>query len=72
MVVGSPNYDKAVDLLRRLGAKVQARNVSASPPLKWFLSVWGYDLVRAGGGLIGLSNSLASTDGSRALHINSI
>jgi hypothetical protein len=72
MVAGTANYDKAVNSLRRLGAKVQATNVSASRPLAWFLSVFGYDLPKAGGGLIGLSNSLASTDGSRALHINSI
>lgn len=72
MVTGTANYDKAVDSLRRLGAKVQAANVSASPPLGWFISKCGYDLVKAGGGLIGLSNSLAAVDGSRALHINSI
>jgi hypothetical protein len=71
MVAGA-KHDKAADSLRRLGAKVQAANVSASRPLAWFLSVFGYDLPKAGGGLIALSNSLASTDGSRALHTNSI
>jgi hypothetical protein len=72
MVASTANYDTAVVSLRRLGAKVQATNVSASPPLQWFLSVRGYDLVKAGRGLIGLSNSLASTDGSRAHHMNRI
>ena len=76
MVEHKANYDKAVESLRRLGAKVQATNVSVSSlpfvPLRWFLSKQGYDLVRAGRGLIGLSNSLASTDDSRAHHINSI
>jgi hypothetical protein len=64
--------DKTVESLRRLGARVQATDVSASRPLKWFLRVRGYDLVKAGRSLIGLSNSLASTDGSRALFIDSI
>lgn len=72
MVAGTANYDKAVDSIRRLGAKVQATNVSLWLPLRWFLSIFRYDLAKAGGGLIALSNSLASTDGSRALHINSI
>ncbi len=70
MVAGTASYDKAVDSLRRLGAQVQA--TGASHPIAWLLSVLGYDLVKAGGGLIGLSNSLASTDGSRALHIDRI
>jgi hypothetical protein len=72
MVTDTPAYDKAVDSLRRLGARVQAANVSASKPLRWFLSRAGYDLHKAGGGLIGLSNSLITTDGSRALQTNSI
>jgi hypothetical protein len=78
MVEDTANYDKAVQSLRRPGAKVQAVNVSVSSlpfvllPLRWFLSMQGYDLLRAGRGLIGLSNSLALTDGSRALHIDSI
>jgi len=76
MAEGTANYDKAVESLRRLGAKVQATNVSVSSlpfvPLGWFLSMQGYDLVRAGRGLIGLSNSLTKTNGSRAHHINSI
>ncbi len=79
MVEGKPDFDKAVELLRRLGAKVQAMNenvsVSSLPlvylPLRWFLSKQGYDLRRAGRGLIGLSNSLASHD-SRAPHTSSI
>lgn len=64
--------DKAQESLRRLGAKVHATNdvttwlplpwhatnVIASLPLRWYLSKTGYDLVKAGGGLIGLSNSM--------------
>lgn len=72
MVVHTTDYDKAVDALRRLGAKVQAMNVTDSRALRMFLRVRGYDLAKAGGGLIGLSNSLAKDDGSRALHRNSI
>ena len=71
MVAGTPNHDKAVESLRRLGAKVQAMNanvsVSSLPfvflPLRWFLSMQRYDLRRAGRGLVGLSNSLATEDG---------
>jgi Na+-driven multidrug efflux pump len=74
MVAGTADHLKAVESLRRLGAKVQAmdENVSISSlwlvflPLRWFLSKQGYDLRRAGRGLIGLSNSLALTDGGRA------
>jgi hypothetical protein len=59
MAAGTSAYDKAEDSLRRLGAKVHATNVTASLPLRWYLSKAGYDLVKAGGGLIGLCNSLA-------------
>lgn len=38
MVEHTANYNKAVELLRRLGAKMQATNVSASLLLRWFLS----------------------------------
>jgi hypothetical protein len=38
MVAGTPVYDKAVDSLRRLGAKVQATNITASGPIRWYLS----------------------------------
>ena len=68
---GEAAHDNAVDSLRRLAAKVQATYVIASPPLRWFLSVRGYDLVKAGSGLFGLSGSLTSNDGSRAVHRNS-
>src|SRR5271166_1654325 len=66
------SYNKAIDELRRLGAKMQAMNVSATPPLRWFLSKYrGYDLATAGKNLIGLSNALDDYD-SRALHVNKI
>jgi hypothetical protein len=51
MVAGTSDYDKAVDSLRRLGAKVQATNITALPLLRRCLSNAGYDLVKAGGGL---------------------
>lgn len=63
-------YDSAVESLRRLGAKMQATNATATSPLRWFLSQQGYDLVGAGTNLIGLSNSLAKPD--RANHIDKI
>src|SRR5271157_5308798 len=70
MVEHTANYEKAFESLRRLGARVQAMNetLSASSlpfflPLRWLLSKQGYDLRRAGRGLIGLSNSLATEDG---------
>lgn len=80
MVAGTADHLKAVESLRRLGAKVQAmnENVSISSlwlvflPLRWFLSKQGYDLRRAGRGLIGLSNSLALTDGGSAHETKSI
>jgi len=62
MVANTPIYDKAVDSLRRLGAKVQTTNITAFGPLRWYLSFRGYDLPQAGGGLMGLSNSLAEED----------
>jgi hypothetical protein len=64
--------DKAVDSLRRLAAKVLATEATAWFLLRRFLSMRGYDLVKAGGGLIGLSNCLSSTDGTRAVYRNSI
>lgn len=71
MTTGTPNHDKAIESLRRLGARVQATNVSAQPLLRWFLSKRGYDLVVAGRALIGLSNSLEIIDG-RSRCINRI
>ena len=62
-------YEKAVESLRRLGAKMQAMDVSAQPP-RWFLSLLGFDLATAGRNLIGLSNAL--TDDGRVLHVDKI
>ena len=69
-----PAYEKAVESLRRLGAKMHSTNVTASSLLRWYLSIFGYDLAKAGGGLIGLSNSLTSNtdDWDRASQTNSI
>jgi hypothetical protein len=74
MATGGSDYEKAEDSLRRLGAKVHATNATASLPLRWYLSKAGYDLVRAGGGLIGLCNSLRDDPSNfvRARHTNSI
>ena len=80
MVEHTDDYDRAVESLRRLGARVQAMNAHVSVaslpfvflPLRWFLSMQGYDLASAGRGLIGLSNSLAQTGGGRAHETKSI
>jgi hypothetical protein len=50
----TPDYEKAVESLRRLGAKVQATDVTAPRLLRRFLSKGGYDLTMAGRNLIGL------------------
>jgi len=63
-------YESAKESLRRLGAKVQATDVRALRPLRWFLSKWGYNLGMAGSGLIGLSNSLNVS--GRHLHADKI
>jgi hypothetical protein len=67
MQLSTPDYDVAVASLRRLGAKVQAIDAAAAWPLRPFLNYMGYDLPTAGRGLVGLSNSLAQQDGSRAV-----
>ena len=74
-VKGEVNYDeaahdKAVDSLRRLATKVLETEASAWFPLRWFLFVGG--IAQAGSGLFGLSGSLTSNDGSRAVHRHSI
>jgi hypothetical protein len=53
-----PRYRQVADSLRRLGVKVFATNKTESRVLRWYLSKARYDLVTAGGGLIGLSSSL--------------
>jgi hypothetical protein len=65
-------HDKAVESLRRLAAKVLATEAIAWRPLRWWFFVRGYNLVKAGSDLIGLSNSLTSNDGSRGDHRRSI
>lgn len=72
VIAGTPDSNEAVAMLRRLGARVEATNVTASVVLRWFLSNVGFDLANAASGLIGLSNSLANEDGGRAVHKNSI
>jgi hypothetical protein len=56
--------------LRRLAARVEATAVTAPRLLRTFLARRGYDLTKAAGGLIGVSNSLTANDGARALHKN--
>jgi hypothetical protein len=71
--VKDPNmivYKSAVESLRRLGAKVQATDVTALPPLRCFLSKRGYSLGVVGSNLIGLSNSLNVP--GRHLHVDKI
>jgi hypothetical protein len=71
-VAHTPEFETAAKALRRLGAKVQATAVTDSKVLRWFLDYWEYDLIKAGRGLIGLSNDLDKVDGSRALQTNTI
>jgi hypothetical protein len=83
MSAHTADYDKAVDSLRRLGAKMQAMDASvriplaqawllslAQAPLRWFLSRLGFDLAKAGDNLIGLSNALTAV--GRPLHVDRI
>jgi hypothetical protein len=76
MRADTADYEKAVDSLRRLGAKMQAMDVNlhtlslAQAPLRWFLTLLGFDLAKAGHNLIGLSNAL--TDDGRVLHVDKI
>jgi hypothetical protein len=63
--------EAARDSLRRLGAKLEATNTTASPPLRWFFSKCGYDLAGASAGLIGLSISLEEPP-HKAIHTNKI
>jgi hypothetical protein len=41
MVAHKPDYERAVESLRRLGAEVQATNIAAVPPLRWLFSICG-------------------------------
>jgi hypothetical protein len=66
MSLGTPDYSNAVDSLRRLGSRVRVH------PLRWCLSVCGYDLAQAGNALIALSNSLSAYDDARMRHKKSI
>jgi hypothetical protein len=76
MTAHTPEYDEAVESLRRLGAKMRATNVDAQlmlrRPLRWFLLKSGYDLEKAARNLIGLSNAMALPHDKRAGHITSI
>jgi hypothetical protein len=63
---GTADYSNAVDSLRRLGTQVQVH------PLGWYLRVCGYDLPKAGTGLVALSNSLSAYDDARTRHKNSV
>jgi hypothetical protein len=64
------SYKASAASLRRLGAKVQATEVTTSWLLRWYLSIFKYDLSIAGKNLIGLSNALNVP--GRALHADKI
>jgi hypothetical protein len=64
--------NEAVGSLRRLAAEVYAAKASAVPALAWLFDKCGYNLVQAGAGLIALSNSLETADGSRGHYRKSI
>ncbi|SED62764.1 hypothetical protein SAMN05519104_3958 [Rhizobiales bacterium GAS188] len=72
MLADAEGFKQAALSLRRFAAKVLATNVTTSPLLRLFLSKSGYDLTKASGGLIGMSNSLGSSDGSLALHLSAV
>lgn len=61
-------FEEAVERLRRLGAQVQAMDVGMISLVRKILVWTGFNLTQSGRGLIGLSNSLHTQDGSRALH----
>jgi hypothetical protein len=61
-------WQEARDRLRGLAARIVAANAGALPFTRWVLRRLGLDLRRAAEGLTALSNSLETTDGSRALH----
>jgi hypothetical protein len=76
-VQGEVEYNKealneTVGSLRRLAAEMYAAKASAVRPLAWFFDKRGYNLIKAGAGLIALSNSLETVDGSRGRHRKSI
>ena len=61
-------YDDAQAELRRLATNLSELQQVPVPIPGWYLKLRGYDLVAASSGLIGLSNTLLSTDGSRAVN----
>jgi hypothetical protein len=68
-------FDEAIEVLRRLGAKMHAMNISATPQLRWFFKYSKFDVATAAGNLIGLSNALSpleTTYDDRIPHINKI
>jgi hypothetical protein len=59
--------------LREVACELQAATESLNPVSKWwFRKRHGYDLLKAGAGLIGLSNSLFDSAGGRLLHKDSV
>ena len=65
---GAAELREAQALLRGLAAKLSAANVAASRGVSRLIRLRGFDLPKAVAGLTGLSNSLRTDDGSRALH----
>jgi len=58
--------------LRRLAAQLDALRNSLMAPTSWTLSRMAFDLPRAVRGVTGLSNTLVSVDGQKALHRHEI
>jgi hypothetical protein len=65
-------FDEAFHVLRRLGARILAMDIDPKWPLQLFLKRRGYNLAEAGGGLIGLANSLEKQHGEKALQKTSV
>jgi hypothetical protein len=59
---------KAIASIRRQAARLDALRVSLRAVPRAYLSWCRYNLVAASGGLIGISNSFGTSDGSLALH----
>jgi hypothetical protein len=62
IVKDTPIYSDAEANLRRLGAQLLATQQATAYPLRCYLNFRGYDLAKAGNGLIKLSNSLSQFD----------
>ncbi len=71
-IVKDDLIDDAMSKLRRDGAKLTALWHSTLPAVRRWWTSRGYNIEAAGGGLIGLSNSLTTENGQRAVFRNRV